>query len=386
MFGLAVAACSGSDGSDPASSPSSSAASEPPPPSVRGRFIVLSSTETSAPDAGAWPRTDYSVWQFDVGPGAGPKTTRLASPARAGGAAVSPDGKWLAYTKTKSLVLRDLANGRERVIPSKDTNDCVRWSPDSRRVATALNGGLDLVDVDGHVTTVDRSRTNRYTDGTDKHTAKGRVTCPDWLDAHRLVYDRLTSFPSFIKGTPQTIDADTTTLAVLRDGRAPRLVDSAGRWTLVAACGNRVITANEKTWSRTAPPKTLYVLDRLDEAALAVRDGTMPPARAIDTGFPELSPWTVTFIPGSCRPVISGNEAVFSVDTAGRRVDTRPLVRNVSEYAFLDGYAWSPERDTDTFVTGDGRVYDLGTGGSATLGTDAIPHFSAVLAWLPDPA
>jgi hypothetical protein len=376
---MAVAACSGSDGSDPAPSPSSSG---PPPPSVRGRFIVQTMTEAPAPTPGGWPETVYEVWRFDVGTGGRPRATRLARVDHSN-AAVSPDGRWLAYTTATSLVLHNLATGRQRSVPSKDTNECVRWAPDSRRLATALKGGVDLVGLDGRVTTVDRVRTTKYTDGTRTRTVKGEITCPQWLDADRLVYDRLTAFPRVLV-YDQVARADTTTLAVVPPGRAPRLVDSAGRWSLVASCGGRLITTN-RNWQETAPSRTPYLLDGLDEADLAGKNGALPPARALDTGPLNGRRWTAAFTPGDCRPVVSDEESVYAVDMSGWRVEPRPLARKVGRAVFLGGFAWSPQQHADTFATSGGRVHDLRTGGTTTLHVDGMPSPGWILAWLPAP-
>jgi hypothetical protein len=376
-----LTACSGNGGHRSASS---LPPAHPSGPSVKGRFIAQTVTVKPGPTPGAWPETVYEVWQFDVGTGAGPKASLLARPLH-GTAAVSPDGRWLAYVTTTSLVMRNLADGQRRTVASKGSNQCLSWAPDSRRLVTALGGGVDLVDLSGSVTPVDRYRAAKYTNGKGARTVNGEITCPQWLDENRFVYDRLTHFPRVL--SVYEADADTTTVAIVQTGHAPRLVDSAGRWTLAASCGQWLITTNGKYWQQTTPPTTPYLLDSQETADVTGKNGAQPSDRTI-TGLSGRRSWTAAFTPGDCRPVISDGESVYTIDVAGRHVQPRPLARNVDKDVFLHGFAWSPQPHADTFATANngGRIYDLRTGGTTALHVDGVPSLNAILAWLPAPS
>src|SRR5215468_7985521 len=102
--------------------------SPPPGPVLDGRLIVQ--TE------------DFAVWTVSQ-EGTTVEAKKLA--AASGAAALSPNGKTLAYFAGADLVFKDVAGGTERhprLAPRAATKgDCLRWSPDSSRVEYLDTGG-----------------------------------------------------------------------------------------------------------------------------------------------------------------------------------------------------------------------------------------------------
>ena len=122
------------------------------------------------------------------------------------GVVPSPDGRFAAYLKAipgktifmfgteypaRSLVVRNLENGRERVlVDPKDLGEryrFIQWSPDGRSIAYQAGGPKDLYPVELRVVSLDRA-TSR---GLDRSPAfSQRVWSPD---SQRLVYGKRTT-------------------------------------------------------------------------------------------------------------------------------------------------------------------------------------------------
>jgi hypothetical protein len=145
--GCLLTGCSGTD--DP---PSPTRPPGPAGPPLSGRLLVQTK--------------DDNVWALHASGGA---ITATLTATATGAAALSPDGKTLAYVASTGLVLKDLATGAVRSLRSgtSDTvttgfGDCLAWSPDGRRLLFLAAGGLYATTLDGVLTVIDLPRRAAY--------------------------------------------------------------------------------------------------------------------------------------------------------------------------------------------------------------------------------
>ncbi len=325
--------------------------------------------------------------------------------ANATAADLSPDRKTLAYfTQDAKLVLRDLAGSTERAItpsvggsPVSAAPDCLRWSPDGQRLAffAQQDKGLYVTMSTGIATRIDVPKHARYAKRsggflprtTDPDTPSYQVaslfTCGRWLDAGRLVFDRVASMPRSItvnEGQPPAdVVPDTTTVAVLD---SHKLIDSPERWEVWDRCGGHIMSTIVK--DNAVDP--FYVVDpkTVDDARLA-RPGTVAPPSGKIPGDGE-----GVFIPGSCDVLRMGVcSAKCQVKryspTTGTFQDLPPTDFRGVKGPILepDILTWNPtgtQYAIDDF-NGNVRIYDLGTGTSKYFLNAG--QYSRLLGWLP---
>jgi hypothetical protein len=409
---LALTGCSG-----PSAQPSPPQPSGPSGPSLSGQLLVQTK--------------DYTVWALHQ---SGGQITATRTLTAAGPAALSPDGKTLAYVGPSGLVLRDTSSGAEQEpqlalggTTVTGYGDCLAWSPDGRRLLFLFDGGsLYTATLDGTVTVIDRPKSATYVQSPTgpygippllpgfpgllpapvptgpTYDVSSQLTCGTWLDANRVVFDRLAgdmpySLPQPNASTgPNPVPADTTTVAVLgADGAT--LIDSASRWTLAAACGTQLLTSRAVTgeeYGGQGDNSALYLINGLPSAALAQTNGSTPDSAQI----PHPGTGTMaTFIPGSCTLLVVdlNPNTQSSYDTY--RLDPAPhtLVpaKPVWDYQWFHqgGQAWVPGQNPTVyadFSQGEANVslVDIATGGVTMLklpDAQAPDQLRALVGWLP---
>jgi hypothetical protein len=387
---LALAGCTASP-----ARPAPTAMSAPPGPTLQGRIVVFS------PD-------DHTIRRVT---GSGPDTTITADAVVAD---LSPDRKTLAYVKQDTqLVLRNLASGAEQTITISADHaglnvapGCLHWSPDGRRLdfIAVQDGGLYVTTPAGVATRVDAPKHATYVQrngkfifgppdpGAPTFAATSQLTCGQWLDTRRLVFDRVAKMPSVItveQGKPAEVPPDTTTVAIL----APiRLIDSPQRWVVHDRCGTRILSRLYKDASITE--YTEYVLDttKLGDGDLA-RPGAVAPASG---KLPTVE--DNAFIADSCDVlVIDACDHSTDESCVTKRYSSRTgVVQDLSSYDLHRGLvsphlvapgtaAWNPA-GTQFATVGEGSVYlnDLGTGASTLVPGDRGGGYRQILGWLPD--
>lgn len=391
LFVLAsVAACSGSSAPAPASaSPAVSG------PTLQGRLLL----ETS----------DFTVWTI-VSHGGGVTETKLLSAK--GPAAVSPDRTTLAYAGAGDLVFRDLGTGAttSAAVPGA-LGDCLAWAPDGRHVLfQTKDGSLYIASTQGAVTLVDQPRHATYVElngtpgfgqdpapppGAPTFNVGSQVTCGSWLDADRLVFDRLTGpFPQTVQlqgsgSAPGPVSPDTTTVAVLT-GAAVSLVDSADQWKLDSLCADYLLTEKEKPAADTTAPNLYLVPAGATTAALTSPGGALPAGAAVPDLFPSD---TAAFLPGTCTLYIVGDarnaqehSSVSRFVPGSHSLTSAPALQD--KMSFTDDVVWAPGPTPDQFVDWGGgfvRIFDVTTGADSEipLSDSMYGELYALLAWLP---
>ena len=349
---MALAGCTSTPAQPP--TPVNSATAPPPGPVVSGHVLVFSPDEHEVDQSG---RMDQS---------------KITDDAVAAG--MSPDGKTLAYvTQNSQLVLRDLGTkaekkvivtvGRTPLSPGK----CVRFSPDGKRLALLSQaGGLYVTSLAGAATKIDVPKREQYTqtDGgilagpapdAPAYNVYSTVTCGRWLDADRLVFDRVAEMPNTVTiengQQPADLPPDTTTVATVSP---VRLTDSPKQWALRDRCGAHLISS-----VRTDETTTDYVVDAKPLGDVTPAGGKLPSLRT-------------TFIPGSCDVLMiapcSTDRCATSrfTPSTGKSQDLAPLhAPDHGEVPGLDAdeVAWNPDH-TRFAANSDGYVYvyDLATG------------------------
>jgi hypothetical protein len=379
VFGLA--ACSG-----PPPPRSPKPLSPPSGPTLHGRLVLQT--------------RDFIVWA--VGENGG-KVDASVLAQGSGPAALSPDGRTLAYYTDYTLVFKDIATGAERrpdlrvggipVVPGKD---CLRWSPDSTRVLYLDNqGALDVTTPAGQALQVDKPQLGSYTQSGGALPAvplpgpvsiPSQLTCGAWLDPNRIVFDRRTgAMPQTVVG--KAAPPDTTTVAVL--GESVQLVDSADRWSLVGACGTRLLTT-----STSGSDSPTYLVGNLATRAATQAGAATPKGSELTVPGGQVS---AAFVPGSCAVVLvdrdgdaQGRFPTYRLDPgATTPVPGKPLRQE--ETFDPSSTAWSPDPDPTVFADfpeggGTPRLFDLSTGGVTAVKLPDGPNSSgprALLGWLP---
>jgi hypothetical protein len=348
-----------------------------------GRILVEARQEASP--AGASDPGRRGLWQLTVASG-----NRLAAalvvPSTSANSswAVSPDRHWLVYARGDTLVLRDLGTGQERQLqPGKKVSDgyCPRWSPDSGRLLVRNDDGPAVVTLDGTLVQLDTYKADLYTrEGTKDaygFTYHGEITCGDWLDPNRVVFDRLHALPDRVVLPELTfqIPADTTTVAVL-SGRKVKLTDSATRWWPVDACGG---------WLAIAPftgASPVHLLDHPTDASLTSPDALADNTAVADTSANEHGQ-NFGFQPGTCRPLYTQSDGVHAIDPATRSVQPGVLVPNSHSFRHVQ---WGPQPDRPRLAESVGgdevELTDLTTGLTVRLAPDVPLSIEKTLAWL----
>jgi hypothetical protein len=406
---LALAGCSG-----PAEQPPPPQPTGPPGPALSGQLLVQTKDDT--------------VWALHQ---SGGRITASRTVAAAGPAALSPDGRTLAYVGPSGIVLRDVGTGAEQqphlaVGGSTVTGygDCLVWSPDSTRLLFLADGGsLYTTTLDGTVTVIDRPKSATYVPTPagqygfpllpppllpplpaptgPTYDVSSEITCGAWLDADRVVFDRLAGdMPNSLvqpdaSTGPPPVAPDTTTVAVLA-GDGATLIDSASRWSLAGACGAQLLTSRAVAGEELGGQgdnSALYLLNGLPSTALAQTNGATPDSAQV----PHPNNGTMAmFIPGSCalmvvdlNPNKQSSYDTFRLDPATHSlVPARPLWA----YQFFQpgGDVWAPGADPTVFADfapgeADVTLVDVATGGVTVLklpDAQAPDQLRALVGWL----
>ena len=349
---VALAGCTSTPVQPPA--PVTSATAPLPGPVVSGHVLVFSPGEHEVDQSG---RADQS---------------KVTDDAVAAG--MSPDGNTLAYvTQNSQLVLRDLGTKAERKVTVTvggtplSPGKCVRFSPDGKRLALlSQDGGLYVTSLAGAATKIDVPKREQYTQTGGSILARtdpnapvynvfSTVTCGRWLDAGRLVFDRVAEMPSTVTvengQQPADVPPDTTTVATVGP---VRLTDSPKQWALRDRCGAYVISS-----VLGGETSTDYVVDARSLSDVTPAAGKLPSLRT-------------TFIPGSCDVLMiapcSTDRCATSrfTPSTGKSQDLAPL--HAPDHGNVPGLdadevAWNPDH-TRFAANSDGYVYvyDLATG------------------------
>jgi hypothetical protein len=407
---LALAGCSSPDQTPPGEQYFG-----PPGPPLTGQLLVQT--------------TDHTVWALRQ---SGGQITASRIVSAAGDAALSPDGKTLAYIGGSGIVFRDLATGAERqpYVAGQivgDYGDCLAWSPDSQRLLFLADGGtLYTATLDGVDTVVDQPQRATYVltnplapppllppfpglpgfpqsqPTGPRFVAHSQVTCGSWLDANRVVFDRLTgAMPETLASPNPTISqapvpADTTTVAVLSGGSVA-LTDSANRWKLAGTCGSQLLTSRasgDEEIGGQGTDSALYLVNGLPTAAVAQPNGATPDSAQV----PHPSNGTMAmFIRGSCALLVvdltvnsQNSYDAFRLSSAAHTLTpAKPLWG--FQFFHPGGEFWAPGPDPSVFadfVQGQDNVklVDISTGGITTLklpDPQAPDKLRALVGWLP---
>ncbi|WP_432828805.1 TolB family protein [Dactylosporangium sp. CA-092794] len=385
---LTAASCSGEPPAKPAGADPSQ-----PGPALRGTLLVYVESEV------------VTV----TGTAERPVVTTIASDVRS--AALSPDLRTLAYVSgTGRLLLRDVAGGTDKPLavqsagqPLTPENACMAWSPDSQRLAAfAGDNALYVIATDGAATMVDAPKSARYVKVENKIFLRpdpadpgvqvtSEITCPAWLDARRLVFDRVAAMPEQITESERAgahVSTDTTTIADLSAGPV-RLSDTQSRWGVSGTCGDRLITHN------TDNARFL-----VNSAALTGPDAATPAGGALPKATEH------GFIPGTCDVLLIDEAAGHDTHPARRYGVTTGALTELPAIGADAGApprldprftAWQP--GATVFAWGgsyarDGSVrtlrnkialHDLASGRRSTIaiGTDDRRWVKSILGWLP---
>lgn len=318
-----LAVTAGSCGAEPPKTTTTSASKTPSPPTLQGTVLVQVEAEIAAVTGDA--------------------VSTLASDVKR--AALSPDGRTLAYSTNTQLILRDMVAGANKPLAIHNggkkltsRGTCMAWSPDSRRLAAfaAEDKALYVITPDGAASIVDTPKSAVYvkTQGTiiprpDPNdpgvTVTSNITCPSWLDNNRLVFDRVATMPSRISETNgqfRTVPSDTTTIADLSGGQ-PKLSDATSQWDVTGACGGNLIIRNSDG------AQFLVNSAELTDPNSVAKVGTKLPTAA-EYGF----------IAGPCD--------VLLIDDAVRRYET--ATGKLSNLATLTGNEGAPLRLAPNFM------------------------------------
>jgi hypothetical protein len=386
---LSLGACSGSPPDPPPPRTS------PPGPVLHGRLIVQTG--------------DSVVWAL-TSDGGSIRASKLATASRS--AALSPDGRTLAYVAGTDLVFKDLASDNEQrqavslagsPVPP-DPGLCLNWSPDSSRVLYLdTSGALDIATPSGQVTRIDQPKEAMYADtggvpllipdpGDKTYTVRSTISCASWLDPNRIVFDRVGGYmPARVLknpdgSIPKTVAPDTTTIAVL--GSPLQLVNSAGQWELAGVCGNRLLTKSHAVYGQA---QTTYLLTNLMTQALTQPNGATPKGSELPDQDKQLDP---TFIPGSCAVLMVddvGSQPTFTTYRLDPGATTPVPGKPLPGVGFSGRWApvWNPDPNPTVFADLAPykflRLLDVSTGGVTTLNLPDAPKATqlfAVLGWL----
>ncbi|HTJ69346.1 MAG TPA: hypothetical protein VL551_17545 [Actinospica sp.] len=302
-------------------------------------------------------------------------------------AALSPDGTTLAYGSGKGLVLRNLETGTDQTLTPPDTTKiaCVNWAPDGKHLAVGTADALYLSDAAGHMTSLYTVSSQAYTAGPVGTVGVpsyvySSFTCGTWLNQSELVFQQSGPFPASIsENSGNTLAADTTTVATLRTGAAPRTVNEPTQWSLVASCGTVALTTDSGIG--------LYVVPGLTGAVTAA-EATPAHAKIADN-----STTASLFRTGTCQPILikpesnSANDEVAVIDPqtghAGKTWHLPFADITGSPSPGQDQFIWGPAH-TDTLadiVNMQLTVVNLDSGTALALDTGPWTNASLIIGW-----
>lgn len=159
-------------------------------------------------------------------------------------ASPNPEQTHLLYATKAEIQLRDLNTGTARSL-IKGQSFCLAWSPDGKRFSYKQKSAqgnaskLFVSDLDGKAKLIwdDPNDATLGSQTASSGSAATAASCPQWIAADRIVFDRLIGASPKQKTAGEVLKPNTTTMAILSD--SVKLVDTPKKWTIEAVCPSR---------------------------------------------------------------------------------------------------------------------------------------------------
>ena len=304
-------------------------------------------------------------------------------------AAISPNGKYIAYAMSAKLWIRDLAEEQPRAIEGTGSTTAIFWSPDSKRIGFAQRQNLKTVPLDGGSPELVFS-------------SDARVAAAAWsLDG-------------------RTIAVSTTSGALIQVPAAgggatyiPRPAGESGTFLslsfLPSSKGARLLLAGQMIGGTTN--QSMIVINRENGAVRKLGNGFilfqseagLGPLRMLKHSLGTLEPEgeAINALPSAWRPTVSGEGTLVWMDPAFDSTGNRIAVAGGSEQA-LQSVELSPDGGRVAFSASEGvnrDVWDLDLarsvrtrltndpdfdGGTAARAVVTGPPMDFTRSWSPD--